>query len=85
MEEDFKKFKKGDILITSMTRPEFLPLMRKAKAVITNEGGITSHAAIVARELKIPCIIGTKIATEIFKDGDHVEVDANYGWIRKIK
>jgi len=81
---DFKKFKKGNILVVSMTRPEFMPILKKAKAIITNEGGITSHAAIVSRELGIPCIIGTKIATEIFKDGDKVEVDANYGFVKKI-
>ena len=68
-----------------MTRPDFMPLMRKAKAVITDEGGITCHAAIVSRELGIPCIIGTKIATKVLKDGDMVEVDANKGIVRKIK
>lgn len=79
-----KDFRKGDILMTSMTRPEFLPLMKLAAAIVTNEGGITSHAAIVSRELKIPCIIGTKNATKIFKDGDMVEVDANAGIVRKV-
>ena len=74
----------GDILVTSMTRPEFLPLMKLAAAIITNEGGITSHAAIVSRELKKPCIIGTKNATEALKDGDLVEVDANAGVVRKL-
>jgi len=80
-----KRFKKGDILVTGMTRPEFVPLMRRALAVITDEGGITCHAAIVSRELGIPCIIGTKIATQVFKDGDLVEVDANKGVVRKLK
>ncbi len=77
-------FEKGEILVTSMTRPEFVPLMKKASAIITDEGGITSHAAIVSRELKIPCIVGTKWATEFFKDGDSVEVDAIKGIVRKI-
>ncbi|KND47452.1 MAG: Phosphoenolpyruvate synthase [Parcubacteria bacterium C7867-004] len=77
-------FQKGEILITSMTRPEFLPLMKLSGAIVTNEGGITSHAAIVSRELKIPCIIGTKNATQVFKDGDLVEVDANTGIVRKL-
>lgn len=81
---DILKVKKGEILITFMTRPEFLPAMQKAAAFVTNEGGITSHAAIVAREMKKPCIIGTKIATQVFKDGDMVEVDANKGVVRKI-
>lgn len=80
--EDFHKFEDGAILVTSMTRPEFVPLMKKAIAVITDEGGVTCHAAIVSRELKIPCIIGTKIATQILKDGDLVEVDADKGIVR---
>lgn len=77
-------FNKGEILVTSMTRPEFLPLMKKAKAIITDEGGITSHAAIVSRELDKPCVIGTKNATQVLKDGDLVEVDANKGVVRKL-
>lgn len=79
------KVQKGDVLIAVMTRPDYVPAMRKAAAIVTNEGGITSHAAIVSRELGIPCIIGTKIATQIFKDGDLVEVNANHGWIRKVQ
>lgn len=68
-----------------MTRPELMPAVKKAKAIITDEGGLTCHAAIVSRELGVPCIIGTKIATKILKDGNLVEVDANKGIIRKIK
>ena len=79
------KFKNGDVLVTSMTRPEFLPLMRKAAAFITDEGGITSHAAIISRELNKPCIIGTKIATKVLKDGDLVEVDADKGVVKIVK
>jgi pyruvate,water dikinase len=56
--------------------------MEKAAAFITDEGGITCHAAIVSRELKKPCIIGTKIATQVLKDGDLVEVDANNGVVK---
>ena len=78
------KIKEGDILVASMTRPEHLVGMRKAAAIVTDDGGITCHAAIIARELKKPCIIGTKIATKVFKDGDMVEVDANRGIVRKI-
>jgi len=81
---DDKGFKQGDILVTSMTRPEFVPLMKKAAAVVTNEGGVTCHAAIVSRELNIPCIIGTKRATMVLKDGDVVEVDAMKGMVTKI-
>lgn len=78
------KVEKGDILVAVMTRPDYVVAMKKAAAIVTNEGGITSHAAIVSRELGIPCIIGTKIATEVLKDGDFVEVDANHGVVRKL-
>ena len=83
--KDEYKLQSGDILVTSMTRPEFLPLMNKAVAFVTDEGGITCHAAIVAREMNKPCIISTKIATQVFKDGDLVEVDADNGVVRIIK
>lgn len=73
------QFNDQDILVTSMTRIEFVPLMRKAKVIITDEGGIACHAAIVSRELGIPAIIGTKIATKVLKDGDLVDVDAERG------
>ncbi|MEY2664432.1 MAG: hypothetical protein RIT04_240, partial [Candidatus Parcubacteria bacterium] len=78
-------FEDGSVLVTSMTRPEFVPLMKKAIAIVTDEGGITCHAAIVSRELKKPCIIGTKVATQVLKDGDMVEVDANSGIVRILK
>ena len=58
--------------------------MKKAAAIVTDEGGLTAHAAIVARELSIPCIVGTKFATRAFKDGDMVEVDADRGIVSKI-
>jgi len=80
--KDQDRLKKGEILVTSMTTPDYLPSMNKAAAFITDEGGITCHAAIVAREMKKPCIIGTKIATKIIKDGDLVEVDANNGVVK---
>lgn len=82
---DFSKFKKGNILVTSMTTPDFVPTMKKSAAIITDEGGITSHAAIISRELKIPCIIGTKIATQVLKDWDLVEVDADNGVVKILK
>ncbi|MBS3166574.1 hypothetical protein J4444_05625 [Candidatus Woesearchaeota archaeon] len=68
-----------------MTRPEYLSLINQAAAIITDAGGILSHAAISARELKKPCVIGTKNATKVLKDGDVVEVDATKGTVRKIK
>jgi len=82
---DTRKMQQGDILVSIATNPDIVPAMKKAAAIVTEQGGITSHAAIVSRELGIPCIIGTKIATKVLKDGDLVEVDANKGIIRKIK
>jgi phosphoenolpyruvate synthase/pyruvate phosphate dikinase len=75
----------GEILVTGMTDPNFVSLMEKAAAIITDAGGILCHAAIVSRELKRPCIIGTQIATQILHDGDMVEVDADKGIVRIIK
>jgi len=83
--EAIDKIKKGDILVTGMTLPDFVPAMKKVSAIITNEGGITCHAAIISRELKIPCIIGTKIATKMLKDGMKVEVDADNGIVKILK
>jgi len=82
---EMSKMEKGDVLVTSMTRPEIIPAMRKASAIVTDEGGVTCHAAIVSRELGIPCIIGTKIASSVLKDNDFVEIDANKGVIKIIK
>ena len=81
---DLLKVSAGDILVSSMTRPEMTPVMQKVAGFVTDEGGITSHAAIVSRELKKPCIIGTKVATKVLKDGDLVEVDAEKGIVRKV-
>lgn len=81
----FGKFNDGDVLVTCMTTPDFLSIMKKSAAFVTDEGGITCHAAIVARELKKPCIIGTKIATQVLHDGDEVEVDAEKGIVRVVK
>ncbi len=76
---------KENILVCEMTTPEYVPLMREAAAIVTDWGGVLTHAAIVARELQKPCIIGTKHATTLLKDGDMIEVDANKGVIRKVK
>lgn len=78
------KFKKGDILIAPFTNVNYLPIMRQAKAIITETGGLTSHAAIVARELKKPCIIGVKNLISSVKDGQMISVDANHGLITKL-
>ncbi len=82
--KDLASFKEGNILVATTTNPDYIPAMQKASAFITDEGGITCHAAIVARELKKPCIVGTKIATKTFKNGDLVEVDAEKGIVRKL-
>ena len=81
---DLVNVMKGDVLVASMTRPEMVTAMEKACAIVTDEGGLACHAAIVSRELGIPCIIGTKVATAVLKDGDEVEVDAEKGTVKKI-
>ena len=80
--EDMKKMEEGDILVAISTQPDLLPAMKKAAAFVTEQGGVTSHAAIVAREMNTPCVIGTKIATKVLKDGMKVEVDATKGIVR---
>ena len=79
------KIKKGDVLVTQMTTPDFIVAMEKAVAIVTEIGGITCHAAIISRELGIPCVIGTKTATKTLKDGDFVEVNADEGKVKIIK
>ncbi len=81
-EKDFKKFKDGDILVTPMTVPKFIEVIKRAKGIITDEGGITCHASIVARELQIPCIVGCKRATKVLNDGDFVQMDGSTGIIK---
>ncbi len=82
--EDFLKMKPGNILVAGMTRPEFVPLMKICGGIITDEGGITCHAAVVSRELGKPCLINTQNATTTLKDGDLVELDANNGIVKII-
>jgi phosphohistidine swiveling domain-containing protein len=78
------QFENGDVLVCKMTTPMYLPLMQKASAVVTEQGGVLSHAAIVCRELKLPCIVGVKNVLEILKDGDQVAIDTKTGTIKKI-
>jgi len=78
---DFYKMNTGDIIVTTMTTPKFTPILNKAGAIITDEGGITCHAAIIARELKVPCIVGCKNATDVLCDDMEVEVNADIGII----
>jgi phosphohistidine swiveling domain-containing protein len=83
--EDMGKMNKSDVMVAHTTFPSLVPAMKKAAAIVTDDGGITCHAAIVSRELKTPCVVGTKIATQVLKDGDLVEVDADKGVVRVIK
>jgi len=83
--QELSKINKGDILVATMTSPEFVPGMRISSAIITDEGGVTCHAAIVSRELGIPCIIGTKTATRIIKDNDLVEIDTDKRTIKILE
>lgn len=77
-------FPKGNILVAPMTTPEYIFAMKKSSAIITDTGGLMSHAAVTSRELGIPCIVGTKYATTWLKDGDTVTVDTEKGVVRKL-
>jgi len=81
---EFSKLKKNEIIVAPMTNPEYAVIIKKTKAIITNEGGVTCHAAIISRELKIPCIIGAKNATQILRDNDLIEMDINKGMVKKL-
>jgi phosphohistidine swiveling domain-containing protein len=84
--KDLAKVKEGDILVATMTRQDFVPAMRKAAAIVTDEGSVTAHAAIIARELRIPCVVATKKATQVFRDGDKIEVNVqDDGTVRVIE
>ncbi|MEK7525963.1 MAG: PEP-utilizing enzyme [Patescibacteria group bacterium] len=82
--DSYGTIKEGDVLVSDTTNPDMTPVMKKVSAIITDMGGVTSHAAIVTRELGIPCIVGTRNATQVLKDGMEVEVDAFSGTIRII-
>ena len=82
-QEDFQHYE-DQVIVTGMTSPDFLPILKQCKAIVTDRGGITCHAAIITRELNIPCITGTEVATQKLKNGDYVEVDAINGIVNKI-
>ncbi|MCX6794452.1 MAG: PEP-utilizing enzyme [Candidatus Falkowbacteria bacterium] len=84
MPEEMNKMESGNILVATTTSPNLMPAIRQAAALVTDEGGLTCHAAIVSRELRIPCVVGTKFATKVLKDGDLVEVNANEGDVMKL-
>lgn len=83
--EEISLLKSGEVLVTSMTTPDYVMAMEKSAAIVTNEGGMLCHAAIVSREMGIPCIIGTEIATKVLETGDIVEVDATEGIVTIVK
>ena len=83
-QEAIQKMRSGDILVATYTAAEYLPAMRRASAIITETGGITSHAAIVARELNIPCVIGIKNITTLLSNGQIIEVNADRGLVKII-
>lgn len=83
--KELERFESGEIMIITQTKPDFLPYLRKAKAIVADEGGITSHVAIVSRELKIPSIIGTRIATSVIKNGDMIEIDTEKGVVKILE
>ena len=80
-DEANREMKKSDILVTDMTNPDFVPFMKIASAIVTDKGGVTSHAAIVSRELSIPCVVGTETATQVMKTGQQYTVDSRNGII----
>jgi len=80
--EEIGKVKTGDILVANFTTPDFVPAMEKAAAIVADQGGVSSHAAIVSRELGVPCVIATKTGTRAIKDNDLLEVDARKGIVR---
>jgi len=81
---EFKKIKPGEVVVTTTTRPDYNQYIMKAGAIVGDERSLMSHTAIVAREFKIPCIVGTKVATQVLKDGDMVKVDAGKGEVTKL-
>ena len=83
--EDMPKVQQGDIMVTVMTTPDLVPAMNRAAAIITEQGGMTCHAAIVTREMGIPCIVGTGTATKVLKDGEMITVDASSGLVYRGK
>ena len=78
-------FQRGEVMVSRSTNPSLISAMEKASAIVTDLGGLTCHAAIIAREMKKPCVVGTKHATSVLKDGDMIEVDAERGIITLVK
>lgn len=85
LKNSIKLFQEEEVLVTTMTQPNMMVIAQKAGAIVTDEGGITSHAAIIARELKIPCIVGCLHAMEVLSDGEEIEVNANSGVVKVFR
>ncbi len=83
--KDLPKVNQGDILVAVTTHPDYVPAMQKAIAIVTDEGGVTSHAAIVSREFDVPCVVGTKVATHLLKSGNVIKVDGTHGTVKILK
>ena len=81
---DLRRVELGSIMVAVTTNPDFVPTMKRCIGIVTDEGGVTSHAAIVSREMGVPCVAGTKLGTKVFKDGDSIEIDAETGVVRKL-
>lgn len=84
-EDDFSKVKEGDIMLCVISSPKYNPLFERCSAVVANVGGMASHTAITSQEHGIPCVVGTQYATEVFRDNDLIEVDAEKGIVRLIE
>lgn len=82
--KDITSFQEGDILVAEMTEPSMVIMINKAAAIVTDKGGLTSHPAIISRELGIPCVVATKTATHVLKDGMKVKVDGTKGAVYLI-
>lgn len=78
---DLSSISKGDIVVSSMTTPNFIPFLKKVSGIVTDEGGILCHASIISREMNIPCIVGTQIATEAIKSGDYITMNLSNGHV----
>lgn len=83
-QKDLNDFRPGEILVATQTQPKYVVVMTKAKAIVTDVGGVTSHAAIISREFEIPCVVGTRNATKVLKNGNRVLVDAENGVVTKL-
>lgn len=82
--EDMAAFNDGDVLVAEMTEPSMVVMMNKASAIVTDYGGLGAHAAIVSRELGIPCVVGTKLGTTVLKEGARVRVDGSAGTVEEL-